>query len=46
MPALLVFVTIVVVVGGGLIVFASLVGSRRRAQGRQFDGHVRGFGKR
>ncbi len=46
MPALLVFVIVAMVVGVALIAVSSLVGSRRRAQGRRLDDHVRDFGRR
>jgi len=46
MPATLIFVIVVLMIGAALVTASSLVGARRRAIGRQLDGHVRGFGRR
>ena len=46
MSALLIFVVVVALAGVAIIATTSVVGNRRRTQGRRLDGQVRGFGRR
>jgi NADH:ubiquinone oxidoreductase subunit 3 (subunit A) len=42
---MLIFVVVALVAAVALIALMSVVGNRRRTQGRRLDGHVRGFGR-
>jgi hypothetical protein len=46
MSVTLIFVLVVVLAAAGLVFTTSVVGSRRRAQGRRLDVQVRGFRNR